>query len=290
MNNSSAATSGLRPLTFLSADKYNEYRADSTRLPNLSKGLMSLTFNVISGLLLPLLGTSAGSACVFLMKRKIGDGIIKSLCGFAAGVMTAASVWSLLLPATDRSAHLGKLSFLPPAIGFWLGTLFMILLNRYVSKTKSRCNPLSSSSMLVFSVTLHNIPEGMAVGAAFAGCLADASKIGLAQAMILAIGIAVQNFPEGAIISMPLKANGMGKSKSFAYGILSGAVEPVAAALTVIAANSIIPLLPYFLGFAAGAMIYAVITELIPESDSECATLFYSAGFTLMMSLDVSLS
>lgn len=245
--------------------------------------------NIIFGIILPLIGTSAGSACVFLMKRKISDSIIKSLCGFAAGVMTAASVWSLLLPAIDRSLHLGRFSFIPPAIGFLIGIMFMILLNRYVSKTKRRCNPLNSSSMLVFSVTLHNIPEGMAVGAAFASCLAGGSKTGLVEAMVLSLGIAVQNFPEGAIISMPLKANGMSKAKAFVSGTLSGVVEPVAAALTVIAANCIIPLLPYFLGFAAGAMIYAVITELIPESSSKRGTLFYSAGFILMMALDVSL-
>lgn len=253
---------------------------------------MPLIFNITAGMLIPLIGTSAGSACVFLMKRKMNSAVIKSLSGLAAGVMTAASVWSLLLPAIDRSSHLGKLAFLPSTVGFWLGIGFMIFINYSAEKVKNLHKASSSSastSLLVFSVTLHNIPEGMAVGAAFAAYLATGSETGFAEALILSLGIAVQNFPEGAIISMPLKANGAKKSKAFTSGVLSGVVEPIAAIITVIAANGIIPLLPYFLSFAAGAMIYAVITELIPESSSKSGVIFYSLGFTLMMALDVSL-
>lgn len=253
--------------------------------------MMPLKSDIIAAVLLPLIGTSIGSACVFLMKQKFNEGIVKSLCGFAAGVMTAASVWSLLLPAIDRCSNLGKMAFLPSAAGFWLGIIFMFFISYSAAKIKkiSDSKPLSSVSLLVLSVTLHNVPEGMAVGAAIAVSLACVSEKSFAEAMILSLGIAVQNFPEGAIISMPLKANGTKSIKAFGVGVLSGAVEPVAAILTVIAANSIVPLLPYFLSFAAGAMVYAVITELIPESSSKSGVLFYTLGFTLMMALDVSL-
>lgn len=252
---------------------------------------MPLKSNILVAVLLPLLGTAIGSACVFLMKNKINSLVIKSLCGFAAGVMTAASVWSLLLPAINRSSHLGKMAFLPSVIGFWSGIIFMVLISYSAAKIKkiSDKKPLDSVSLLIFSVTLHNIPEGMAVGAAIAACLSCASEKSYAETLILSFGIAVQNFPEGAIISMPLKANGVKSGKAFGTGIVSGAVEPVAAILTVIAANSIVPLMPYFLSFAAGAMIYAVITELIPESSCGSGVFFYSLGFTVMMALDVSL-
>lgn len=284
----------LRFFHILKEHQYTEYRAGCIYLPNPQKGMMPLIFNIIAGALIPLFGTSIGSACVFLMKRRINSTLIKSLNGLAAGVMTAASVWSLLLPAIDRSSHLGKLAFLPSAIGLWLGIVFMVFINFSAEKLQksqriSNCNTSCSTSMLVFSVTLHNIPEGMAVGAAFAAYLASGSETSFAEALILSLGISVQNFPEGAIISMPLKANGAKKPEAFAAGVLSGVVEPIAATLTVIAANSIVPLLPYFLSFAAGAMIYAVISELIPEANSNSGIIFYALGFTLMMALDVSL-
>lgn len=242
-----------------------------------------MNFYLIGGILLPLFGTATGSALVFLMNKSLDPKLIKSLDGFAAGVMTAACVWSLLLPAIERSQALGKASFIPCTVGFWLGVGFMILISRYTVSDDGK----AFSSPLVFSVTLHNIPEGMAVGAALAGCIEGGADF--TEAMILSLGIAVQNLPEGAIISMPLKAGGHSKIKAFASGFISGAVEPVAAVLTVLAAKCIVPLLPLFLSFAAGAMIFAVITELVPESGSKSGVIFYTLGFTVMMSLDVAL-
>lgn len=243
-----------------------------------------MNYYLIGGILLPFFGTSIGSSLVFLMNKSLNPKLIKGLDSFAAGVMTAACVWSLLLPAIERSQSLGKASFVPCTLGFWLGVAFMILISRY---TVSSPEAKAFSSPLVFSVTLHNIPEGMAVGAALASCIGSGTDY--TEALILSLGIAVQNLPEGAIISMPLKAGGRSKPKAFASGILSGAVEPVAAALTVLAAKCIVPLLPIFLSFAAGAMIFAVITELVPESNSKSGVIFYTLGFTVMMSLDVAL-
>ena len=239
---------------------------------------------ISKGILLPFLGTSLGSACVFLMKNQFNLKLKRLLMGFAAGIMTAASVWSLLLPALEQSAALGRLAFLPAAGGFLVGIGCLLLLDRIL--------PAESSDMMMLSVTLHNIPEGMAVGIVYAGLLYGGSEITPAAAFVLALGIAIQNFPEGAIISMPLKADGMRKLKSFWMGVLSGAVEPVAAVLTIFAASFIIPIMPCLLSFAAGAMIYVVIKELIPEMYGETSpymsVLSFSGGFALMMILDVA--
>ena len=224
----------------------------------------------------------------------------RTLTGFAAGVMVAASVWSLIIPALDQSAALGKWSFIPAAVGFWIGILFLLFLDHVIPHLHRGTNEaegpkthLRKTTMLVLAVTLHNIPEGMAVGVVFAGYLADDVGISLMGAIALSLGIAIQNFPEGAIISMPLRSEGMKKSKAFGYGVLSGAVEPIGALLTILAADLIVPALPYFLSFAAGAMIYVVVEELIPEMSqgkhSDIGTLSFAVGFTVMMILDVAL-
>ncbi len=240
---------------------------------------------ISKGILLPFLGTSLGSACVFLMKNQFNLNLKRLLMGFAAGIMTAASIWSLLLPALEQSEALGRLAFLPAAGGFLTGIGCLLLLDRVL--------PAESSDMMMLSVTLHNIPEGMAVGIVYAGLLYGGSEMTPAAAFVLALGIAIQNFPEGAIISMPLKADGMKKSKSFWMGVLSGAVEPVAAVLTIFAAGFIIPVMPCLLSFAAGAMIYVVIKELIPEMYGDASpykgVLSFSSGFAFMMILDVAL-
>ena len=253
----------------------------------------------VYGVLLPFLGTSLGAACVFGMRQGLSDGIQRGLTGFAAGVMTAASVWSLLIPAIDRSAGLGKWSFVPAAAGFWLGILFLLALDHIIphlhrgsSQPEGPVSRLSRSTMLVLAVTLHNIPEGMAVGVAFAGLLSQNGTITLAGALALSVGIAIQNFPEGAIISLPLK-EAAGKGKAFIYGTLSGVVEPIGALLMLVLAEFLGPVLPYFLSFAAGAMIYVVVEELIPESaegeHSNVATIGFAVGFVVMMILDVAL-
>lgn len=250
------------------------------------------------GILIPFLGTSLGAACVFFMRQKMSLQVDRAASGFAGGVMVAASVWSLLLPAIDQSDHLGKWSFVPAAVGFWLGILFLLFLDHMIARL--RCNSqgphtkTQKTTMLVLAVTLHNIPEGMAVGVAFAGYLAGNAGITLAAAMTLAIGIAIQNFPEGAIISMPLKSEGVSKGRSFVYGVLSGVVEPLGALVTILAAHLVVPILPYLLSFAAGAMIYVVVEELVPEPCSEgkhsdVGTIFFAIGFSIMMILDVAL-
>ena len=225
------------------------------------------------GILIPFLGTSLGAACVFFMKKSLSDAVQRSLTGFAAGVMVAASVWSLLIPAIEQSSAMGKLSFLPAFLGFWVGILFLLLLDH--------------------AVTLHNIPEGMAVGVVYAGYLSGSAQITAAGALALSLGIAIQNFPEGAIISLPLRAEGMGKARAFWGGVLSGIVEPIGAVLTILAASLIVPALPYLLSFAAGAMLYVVVEELIPEmsqgAHSNIGTVFFAVGFSLMMVLDVAL-
>ena len=252
------------------------------------------------GLLLPFLGTTLGAACVFFMKGQMKPLVKKMLLGFASGVMVAASVWSLLIPAMDMSEEMGKYAFIPAAAGFLLGILFLLGMDRAVPHLHMgaecaegpKCS-LKKTTMLVLAVTLHNIPEGMAVGVVFAGMLSQNTEITVAGAFALSVGIAIQNFPEGAIISMPLKSEGTGKGKAFLYGMLSGAVEPVAAVITILLAGFITPVLPYLLSFAAGAMLYVVVEELIPEASegehSNIGTIGFAAGFVLMMILDVAL-
>ena len=252
------------------------------------------------GILIPFLGTSLGAACVFFMKKSLSDRVQRSLTGFAAGVMVAASVWSLLIPAIEQSAALGKFSFLPAAVGFWAGVLFLLLLDHIIphlhrssKQTEGPKSRLHRTTMMMLAVTLHNIPEGMAVGVVYAGYLSGSAQITAAGALALSLGIAIQNIPEGAIISMPLHAEGMKKPRAFLDGVLSGAVEPIGAVLTVLAAQLIVPALPYLLSFAAGAMLYVVVEELIPEmsqgSHSNIGTVFFAVGFTAMMILDVAL-
>ena len=256
---------------------------------------------VFVGLLIPFLGTTAGAACVFFMKKTLGDLVQRSLAGFAAGVMVAASIWSLLIPAIDQSAHLGKLSFLPAFAGFWCGILFLLALDHLIphlhvgsEQAEGQKSNLSRTVMMVLAVTLHNIPEGMAVGVMYAGFLSDNPQITAASALALSLGIAIQNFPEGAIISLPLRAEGESKGRAFLGGVFSGVVEPIGAVLTILAAQPVIPALPYFLSFAAGAMLYVVVEELIPEMSqgrhSNLGTVFFAVGFSVMMVLDVALS
>lgn len=253
------------------------------------------------GILIPFAGTTLGAACVFLLKNEIKPLIQKALLGFASGVMIAASVWSLLIPAMDMSEAMGKFAFVPAAAGLMIGILFLLLLDRTIphlhlgsNTPEGRDSKLRKNTMLVLAVTLHNIPEGMAVGVVFAGMLADNSDITAAGAMTLAIGIAIQNFPEGAIVSMPLKSeNNMSRGKAFLYGTASGVVEPIAAVLTIFLTHFISPVLPYILAFAAGAMIYVVVEELIPEASegdhSNIGTIGFAVGFVIMMTLDVAL-
>lgn len=255
---------------------------------------------VVQGICIPFIGTALGSACVFFIRKSMPQLLQRALMGFAAGVMVAASIWSLLIPAIEQSEVLGKFSFFPAAVGFWLGILFLLLLDRIIphlhmnsEETEGPKTQLKKTTMLVLAVALHNIPEGMAVGVVYAGYLAGNTEITLLGALALTIGIAIQNFPEGAIISMPLCAEGMPKWKAFVYGVLSGAVEPLAALLTILAAGFIVPALPYLLSFAAGAMFYVVVEELIPEmaegKHSNIGTVFFAVGFSVMMILDVAL-
>ena len=252
------------------------------------------------GLLIPFLGTSLGSACVFFMRHELSRTVQRSLTGFAAGVMTAASVWSLIIPAMDMASGMGRLSFLPAAVGFWAGVLFLLLLDSFIphlhmnsEKAEGLPSKLARSAMLLLAVTLHNIPEGMAVGIVYAGLLSGSADMTAGGALALALGIAIQNFPEGAIISMPLHAGGKSRARAFADGVLSGAVEPVGALITILFARLFLPVMPYLLSFAAGAMIYVVVEELIPEMSegehSNIGVVMFSVGFTLMMMLDVAL-
>ena len=256
---------------------------------------------LIKGFSIPFIGTSLGAACVFLMKNNLNAMTQRILTGFAAGVMTAASVWSLLIPAIEQNEQsMGRLAFIPAAVGFLIGVFFLLLLDSLIphlhfnsDKAEGLQAHLSKNTMLILAVTLHNIPEGMAVGVVYAGLYYGSADITSAGALALALGIAIQNFPEGAIISMPLKAEGMGKGKAFVMGVLSGAAEPVGAILTVLAAGLIVPAMPYLLSFAAGAMMYVVVEELIPEMSSgehsNAGTISFSAGFVAMMVLDVAL-
>lgn len=259
-----------------------------------------MTAEVMRGILIPFLGTTLGAACVLFMKNELNVMIQRMLVGFAAGVMVAASIWSLLIPAMEQAEYMERWSFVPAVVGFWFGILFLLLLDHTIPHLHQGSDEpegpkvaLKKTTMLVLAVTLHNIPEGMAVGVVFAGWLAGNETITIAGALTLALGIAIQNFPEGAIISMPLRAEGMKKRDAFLWGALSGAVEPVAALLTVLASGLIIPALPYLLSFAAGAMIYVVVEELIPEMSqgkhSNLGTIFFTLGFTVMLSLDVAL-
>ena len=255
---------------------------------------------LLIGLSIPFLGTTLGSAMVFFMKDKMNKKIEKILLGFASGVMIAASIWSLILPSIDMAEQQGKISWGPAALGFLLGIIFLLVLDSIIphlhlksDKLEGIKAKLKKTTMMVFAVTLHNIPEGMAVGVTLAGALIDNTGITIAGALALAIGIAIQNFPEGAIISMPLKVEGKSKLKAFIYGTLSGIVEPIAAIITILLANMVIPILPYLLSFAAGAMIYVVVEELIPESQygehSNIGTIGVAIGFVLMMILDIAL-
>ena len=252
------------------------------------------------GIMIPFLGTALGSACVFFMKRSLGNLVQRALAGFAAGVMVAASIWSLLIPAIEQSEGMGKLSFLPAFVGFWVGVLFLLLLDRLIphlhvgsNQAEGPKSRLGRTTMMVLAVTLHNIPEGMAVGVVCAGYLAGDTEITAMGVLALSLGIAVQNFPEGAIVSMPLRAEGEGKLRAFAGGVLSGVVEPIGALVTILAAELLVPALPYLLGFAAGAMLYVVVEEMIPEMSqgrhSHIGVLAFAAGFSVMMVLDVAL-
>ena len=255
---------------------------------------------IFSGLMIPFLGTTLGAGMVFFMKGSMNQKLEKMLLGFAAGVMIAASVWLLLIPSIEMTEQAGGIAWIPACVGFLLGMIFLLLLDSVIphlhldsDKPEGPKTKLGKSAMLVLAVTLHNIPEGMAVGVVFAGFLMGSGNITLTGALALAIGIAIQNFPEGAIISLPLRSEGTGKGKAFLYGALSGIVEPIAAIITIAAASVVIPILPYLLSFAAGAMIYVVIEELLPEastgSHSNIATIWFSVGFLLMMILDVAL-
>lgn len=256
--------------------------------------------NVLLGILIPFAGTTLGSAMVFFMKKEMNERIQKLLLGFASGVMIAASVWSLLIPAIEMAEQQKTAAWIPAAAGFLLGMGFLLLLDTltphlHFTEDKPEGMPahLKKTTMLVLAVTLHNIPEGMAVGVTFAGVITENTLMTLAGAFALSIGIAIQNFPEGAIISMPLKGQGISKVRAFLYGTLSGIVEPAAAFLTILLTSLVVPLLPYLLSFAAGAMIYVVVEELIPESQtgvhSNIGTVGVALGFTLMMILDVAL-
>ena len=252
--------------------------------------------NVLVGIIIPFIGTTLGSAMCFFMKDKMNKKIEKFLLGFAAGVMIAASVWSLILPSIEMAESQCIISWIPATIGFLLGIIFLLWIDFLIShlnQIKEKKFIFSKKNIMVLAITLHNIPEGMAVGVAFAGALAKNSGITLASATALAIGIAIQNFPEGSIISMPLRSEGMSKIKSFLLGTLSGIVEPVGAAITIALTDVIVPMLPYFLSFAAGAMIYVVVKELIPESQNgehaDIGIIGITIGFLLMMILDVAL-
>ena len=255
---------------------------------------------LVSGLLIPFAGTTLGAAMVFLMRNKMNKKVEKLLLGFASGVMIAASIWSLILPAIEMSEEQGKIAWLPATIGFMFGIIFLLVLDSVIphlhlhnEKPEGVKAKLKNTTMLVLAVTLHNIPEGMAVGVTFAGALIGNAGITMAGATALAIGIAIQNFPEGAIISMPLKTEGVSKTKAFMLGTLSGIVEPIGAIITILLTKAVVPVLPYVLAFAAGAMIYVVVEELIPESQdgehSNIGTVGVAMGFVIMMILDVAL-
>ncbi len=257
-------------------------------------------WTLVVGIMVPFLGTSLGALSIIFLKKELDIQAQRTLNGFAAGVMVAASIWSLLIPALDQSEVYGTFGFMPPMIGFWLGILFLFRLD-YLVKNVPVCEVLCQSDnprwcrtmMLVFVIVIHNIPEGMAVGAAYAGWKSGTPGITVMGAFALSIGIGIQNFPEGAIVSMPLCAQGMKRSKAGIYGILSGIVEPIAAVITLLLAGILSPVMPYLLSFAAGAMLYVVVQELIPDMAEGVGAnrriLWFALGFSLMMSLDVAL-
>lgn len=259
-----------------------------------------MTIHIASAVLLPFLGTTLGSALVFFMKGGMRLSVQRALMGFASGVMVAASIWSLIIPAINRSEHMGKLSFLPAFVGVWAGILFLLALDKLIphlhlnsKHPEGSKSSLGNSAMMVIAVALHNLPEGMAVGVAAAGWLSGDGSIPFSAALALALGIAIQNMPEGAIISMPLHSGGMKRGRSFGYGVLSGLIEPIGAIITILLASLLTPILPYLLSFAAGAMLYVVVEDLIPEMSrgehSDIGTVFFAVGFSLMMVLDVAL-
>lgn len=255
---------------------------------------------ILQGIIIPFIGTLSGAACVYFLKNELSTFLQRSLSGFAAGVMIAASVWSLIIPAIDQSEWMGKLSFIPAFIGFWLGVLFLLFLDHAIPHIHAATNEaegpkakLSRNTMLILAVTLHNIPEGMAVGAVYSGFLSGNSTISAMSAMALAIGIAIQNFPEGAIVTMPLLKEGYSKFKAFMFGIVSGIAEILGAVVTIMLTNVIVPVMPYMLSFAAGAMVYVVVEELVPEAcegeHSNIGTIAFALGFSIMMVLDIAL-
>ena len=255
---------------------------------------------ILQGIIIPFIGTLSGAACVYFLKNELSTFLQRSLSGFAAGVMIAASVWSLIIPAIDQSEWMGKLSFIPAFIGFWLGVLFLLFLDHAIPHIHAATNEaegpkvkLSRNTMLILAVTLHNIPEGMAVGAVYSGFLSGNSTISAMSAMALAIGISIQNFPEGAIVTMPLLKEGYSKFKAFMFGIVSGIAEILGAMVTIMLTNVIVPVMPYMLSFAAGAMVYVVVEELVPEAcegeHSNIGTIAFALGFSIMMVLDIAL-
>ena len=251
---------------------------------------------IIYGLAIPFIGTTLGAAMVFLMKNTINQKIEKLLLGVASGVMIAASVWSLIMPSIEMAEAQGTITWIPASVGFLLGITFLIVIDRitiHLNQKKQKEDKITKTTKMALAVTLHNIPEGMAIGVAFAGAIAQNTGITMAAAVALAIGIGIQNFPEGAIISMPLKNEGKSKIKAFIYGMLSGIVEPIAIIITIAISSLIVPVLPYFLSFAAGAMIYVVVKEIIPETQegkpSNLGVIGVAIGFTIMMILDVAL-
>ena len=257
-----------------------------------------ISADVWKGILIPFLGTSLGAGCVYFMKEQLHRNVQRGLTGFAAGVMVAASIWSLLIPALEESAGLGAWAFLPAVIGFWGGILFLLLLDELIphlhlnsDEPEGPHTHLAKTTMLLLAVTLHNIPEGMAVGMIYAGYVTNPEEISLGSALVLSLGIAIQNFPEGAIISMPIRAAGNSRWKSFVLGTLSGVVEPIGAIAVMVLASLLLPALPYMLAFAAGAMFYVVVEELIPEASSgahsNLSTIGFAMGFVLMTVLDV---
>ena len=259
-----------------------------------------MPIEILQGLAIPFLGTTLGAACVFLLRGELDHRIQKAFTGFAAGIMVAASVWSLLIPSMEESSALGSYAVLPAVVGFWVGTLFLLLLDHIIphlhlnsDEAEGPKSALSKNLKLVLAVTLHNIPEGMAVGVVLAGWLTGGTEVSLGAALALSLGIAIQNFPEGAIISLPLAANGEGRTMAFVLGTLSGIVEPIGGALTIVAASFVVPVLPYLLAFAAGAMLYVVVEELIPAAHlpehSDAGTLAVIVGFIVMMALDTAL-
>lgn len=259
-----------------------------------------MTVEMLQEIFIPFVGTTLGAGCVFFVKGKLKLSLQRLFTGFAAGVMVAASVWSLLIPSLESTEHMGKWAFMPAVVGFWLGVIFLAVMDKAVphlhmnSETaEGPKSKLQRTTMMILALVLHNIPEGMAVGVVYAGAMLKETDITVASALILSLGIAIQNFPEGAIISIPLHGEGMKKSKAFTYGMLSGLVEPIAAVLTIMIAEFVVPVLPYMLGFAAGAMIYVVVEELIPEMSegehSHLGTFMFMLGFTVMIIMDVVL-